>query len=139
MIRRPPRSTQSRSSAASDVYKRQLHRQRGAVGGCAAGERRGDVSDVCRLPLFVSLAAASHPFRCIECLALALLRPDWADTMGQRVQRCSRELNSMLGRRDSKSDVNDAVDRTLAIPNGYCPVRRTMKGRCSPMEKVMVI
>ena len=25
MIRRPPRSTQSRSSAASDVYKRQLH------------------------------------------------------------------------------------------------------------------
>src|SRR5450756_3049268 len=28
MIRRPPRSTQSRSSAASDVYKRQLHRGR---------------------------------------------------------------------------------------------------------------
>src|SRR5450756_3174503 len=26
MIRRPPRSTQSRSSAASDVYKRQLQR-----------------------------------------------------------------------------------------------------------------
>src|SRR5450756_3238974 len=26
MIRRPPRSTQSRSSAASDVYKRQLER-----------------------------------------------------------------------------------------------------------------
>src|SRR5428012_16250 len=27
MIRRPPRSTQSRSSAASDVYKRQEHHQ----------------------------------------------------------------------------------------------------------------
>src|SRR5450756_1774413 len=27
MIRRPPRSTQSRSSAASDVYKRQSHRR----------------------------------------------------------------------------------------------------------------
>eukprot|EP00657_Telonema_sp_P-1_P001260 TRINITY_DN12889_c0_g1_i1.p1 TRINITY_DN12889_c0_g1~~TRINITY_DN12889_c0_g1_i1.p1 ORF type:complete len:124 (+),score=67.19 TRINITY_DN12889_c0_g1_i1:82-453(+) len=27
MIRRPPRSTQSRSSAASDVYKRQLHEE----------------------------------------------------------------------------------------------------------------
>ena len=25
MIRRPPRDTQSRSSAASDVYKRQVH------------------------------------------------------------------------------------------------------------------
>src|SRR5450756_3138591 len=34
MIRRPPRSTQSRSSAASDVYKRQvvaLHEVEGAV------------------------------------------------------------------------------------------------------------
>src|SRR5450756_3157113 len=28
MIRRPPRSTQSRSSAASDVYKRQVHAER---------------------------------------------------------------------------------------------------------------
>ena len=35
MIRRPPRSTQSRSSAASDVYKRQSHR----YGGLTDGER----------------------------------------------------------------------------------------------------
>jgi len=35
MIRRPPRSTQSRSSAASDVYKRQL--QCSATGGMVAG------------------------------------------------------------------------------------------------------
>src|SRR5450756_3170606 len=31
MIRRPPRSTQSRSSAASDVYKRQLKALRPAI------------------------------------------------------------------------------------------------------------
>src|SRR5450756_1771092 len=31
MIRRPPRSTQSRSSAASDVYKRQVAHERGCV------------------------------------------------------------------------------------------------------------
>ena len=31
MIRRPPRSTQSRSSAASDVYKRQLREHEGTV------------------------------------------------------------------------------------------------------------
>ena len=31
MIRRPPRSTQSRSSAASDVYKRQVQAQAGHV------------------------------------------------------------------------------------------------------------
>src|SRR5680860_1837213 len=39
MIRRPPRSTQSRSSAASDVYKRQdsapLRRELGPVAWCA--------------------------------------------------------------------------------------------------------
>ena len=32
MIRRPPRSTQSRSSAASDVYKRQVYAQAGVKG-----------------------------------------------------------------------------------------------------------
>src|SRR5450756_1508245 len=37
MIRRPPRSTQSRSSAASDVYKRQQ------AGGRPAGERTRQV------------------------------------------------------------------------------------------------
>src|SRR5450756_1571767 len=31
MIRRPPRSTQSRSSAASDVYKRQVGRRQGLL------------------------------------------------------------------------------------------------------------
>src|SRR5680860_1922942 len=36
MIRRPPRSTQSRSSAASDVYKRQGH-ERDGDGHCKRG------------------------------------------------------------------------------------------------------
>src|SRR5450756_1348108 len=33
MIRRPPRSTQSRSSAASDVYKRQVQHMARRLGG----------------------------------------------------------------------------------------------------------
>src|SRR5665811_468810 len=37
MIRRPPRSTRVRSSAASDVYKRQLHEGRDAAALMAAG------------------------------------------------------------------------------------------------------
>eukprot|EP00658_Telonema_sp_P-2_P033369 TRINITY_DN24507_c0_g1_i2.p1 TRINITY_DN24507_c0_g1~~TRINITY_DN24507_c0_g1_i2.p1 ORF type:complete len:121 (+),score=28.83 TRINITY_DN24507_c0_g1_i2:98-460(+) len=37
MIRRPPRSTLSSSSAASDVYKRQLYAIGGYSGGCIAG------------------------------------------------------------------------------------------------------
>src|SRR5450756_1167171 len=51
MIRRPPRSTQSRSSAASDVYKRQaLDRAAGRANGIAAITperviREGDPTD----------------------------------------------------------------------------------------------
>eukprot|EP01017_Pseudomicrothorax_dubius_P012336 TRINITY_DN15017_c0_g1_i3.p1 TRINITY_DN15017_c0_g1~~TRINITY_DN15017_c0_g1_i3.p1 ORF type:complete len:219 (+),score=38.35 TRINITY_DN15017_c0_g1_i3:72-728(+) len=37
MIRRPPRSTQSRSSAASDVYKRQVHGQGLDIAGGSDG------------------------------------------------------------------------------------------------------
>src|SRR5450756_911281 len=48
MIRRPPRSTQSRSSAASDVYKRQVHDEhpRGSARLHALGgvQRRGRVT-----------------------------------------------------------------------------------------------
>src|SRR5450756_2970801 len=58
MIRRPPRSTQSRSSAASDVYKRQ---------GVAAGAADGDGADrerpdarAARRPGGLGLARADH-------------------------------------------------------------------------------
>src|SRR5450756_1717985 len=44
MIRRPPRSTQSRSSAASDVYKRQVEdvaeHERGALAALRPGQHR---------------------------------------------------------------------------------------------------
>src|SRR5450756_316652 len=49
MMRRPPRSTQSRSSAASDVYKRQDERHEDEVGQGAAraeDERRAQPHDV---------------------------------------------------------------------------------------------
>ena len=45
MIRRPPRSTLDRSSAASDVYKRQAPAQ--AAGGRAAEMATGDFRPVC--------------------------------------------------------------------------------------------
>src|SRR5450756_968189 len=43
MIRRPPRSTQSRSSAASDVYKRQAY-----LGMARSGQRREMLGDLTR-------------------------------------------------------------------------------------------
>ena len=49
MIRRPPRSTQSRSSAASDVYKRQLNKY--DVGELSEAGPAGCDSDKCLLPL----------------------------------------------------------------------------------------
>src|SRR5450756_3185157 len=57
MIRRPPRSTQSRSSAASDVYKRQIQLHCHYIGGLApmtylkAVEAGVDVIDTATVPL----------------------------------------------------------------------------------------
>src|SRR5665213_4553175 len=50
MIRRPPRSTQSRSSAASDVYKRQMHETAIAMPDYPAGVR----------PLRIALLTDTH-------------------------------------------------------------------------------
>ena len=61
MYRRPPRSTQSRSSAASDVYKRQAL-QRGDLGVPGGGPgRRGD--DAGEAPARLSLIHISEPTR----------------------------------------------------------------------------
>src|SRR5659263_777539 len=46
MIRRPPRSTQSRSSAASDVYKRQVHESLDAVADLNERAERDDLGDL---------------------------------------------------------------------------------------------
>src|SRR5678809_1729351 len=55
MIRRPPRSTLDRSSAASDVYKRQIYRWKGAV------ERDDELLCLC-----LSLIHISEPTRQAE-------------------------------------------------------------------------
>eukprot|EP00657_Telonema_sp_P-1_P008718 TRINITY_DN30520_c0_g1_i1.p1 TRINITY_DN30520_c0_g1~~TRINITY_DN30520_c0_g1_i1.p1 ORF type:complete len:116 (-),score=53.78 TRINITY_DN30520_c0_g1_i1:13-360(-) len=89
MIRRPPRSTQSRSSAASDVYKRQ-HTDVGiplVIGGCEVrADRRRDglwIVVVCSR----SISLAGH---------------DVVVLLGSRI---SREGNAM-------SDAVDAVSYT---------------------------
>src|SRR5664280_3123235 len=58
MIRRPPRSTLSSSSAASDVYKRQLHLLEGGVMGVVAtGDGRLEVAVLCLDDLVGALGA----------------------------------------------------------------------------------
>src|SRR5450756_3244548 len=98
MIRRPPRSTQSRSSAASDVYKRQaqlLHHER-AVAGHPADQYRdvtalgidGDGVRPALLPAFIAFPV--RPERIARCLhpVLAIRRkPDWDECLGTRTPR----------------------------------------------------
>src|SRR5450756_3118439 len=64
MIRRPPRSTQSRSSAASDVYKRQ-HQDRGMV----LAEELQDALVVCNVDVLPGMKRRlvqldKHSLRC---------------------------------------------------------------------------
>ena len=67
MIRRPPRSTLDRSSAASDVYKRQLDKDKKNVGTGLVGAP--ECGDVMRLQIEVdeatdlSLIHISEPTR----------------------------------------------------------------------------
>ena len=68
MIRRPPRSTQSRSSAASDVYKRQV--QEDHVDGPVVGDHQRPLGEHVRAdgvddhpPHGLSLIHISEPTR----------------------------------------------------------------------------
>ena len=67
MIRRPPRSTQSRSSAASDVYKRQLLKQSASLRADLLAEAGGDELLNLELPsvdvVDLSLIHISEPTR----------------------------------------------------------------------------
>ena len=67
MIRRPPRSTQSRSSAASDVYKRQVQYAKRVVGRKMYGGQSTHIPmkvlSVGVLPLILSLIHISEPTR----------------------------------------------------------------------------
>ena len=67
MIRRPPRSTQSRSSAASDVYKRQGKDETGDTTFCRGTQTAGDDGIVEFLTIYpgwyLSLIHISEPTR----------------------------------------------------------------------------
>src|SRR5680860_1916342 len=103
MIRRPPRSTQSRSSAASDVYKRQIDtvasQQVYVLGNSACGHpaiagmvlvlqavpRPSALRDQCRVGVDDCVVGADGR-RLVEdvaCLSEAALAPACADGSGE--------------------------------------------------------
>eukprot|EP00657_Telonema_sp_P-1_P008756 TRINITY_DN3070_c0_g1_i2.p2 TRINITY_DN3070_c0_g1~~TRINITY_DN3070_c0_g1_i2.p2 ORF type:complete len:112 (-),score=31.33 TRINITY_DN3070_c0_g1_i2:257-592(-) len=59
MIRRPPRSTQSRSSAASDVYKRQVSTQ--STGRISPNGEGGLATKTLEVVMCVTLIPARNP------------------------------------------------------------------------------
>src|SRR5450756_1641851 len=79
MIRRPPRSTQSRSSAASDVYKRQA-RTGGGYGYLAEDGRTGSLQSFAELlDDALSMAGGLHDAGLRPGETIALIVPEARD------------------------------------------------------------
>src|SRR5450756_288101 len=85
MIRRPPRSTQSRSSAASDVYKRQL--VAGVEPGLVVAREEGN--EVQRDPRQPVHGKHEH--------APPILRPDLLEQQGRDKHRRGKPLECEQG------------------------------------------
>src|SRR5450756_1132754 len=71
MIRRPPRSTQSRSSAASDVYKRQMESQATPFPAATATPGRATTPPIISWPEALSTGIEVHVLPSRECQAMA--------------------------------------------------------------------
>ena len=108
MRRRPPRSTQGRSSAASDVYKRQA--QGATVAACASahGDELGQLVAEIRaaggtaLPLLGDLQQADTPARLIGSAAVANVR---------RIQRyLQARLQEEMKQREAQTTQDCAQD-----------------------------
>eukprot|EP00826_Nyctotherus_ovalis_P006211 TRINITY_DN11447_c0_g1_i3.p1 TRINITY_DN11447_c0_g1~~TRINITY_DN11447_c0_g1_i3.p1 ORF type:complete len:268 (+),score=53.66 TRINITY_DN11447_c0_g1_i3:1-804(+) len=78
MIRRPPRSTHCISSAASDVYKRQVHGKEG-------GERIGYVIGTQIVPIIVKLAGHADMDISVSCIRILGTITSGLDTETQTV------------------------------------------------------
>src|SRR5450756_2936677 len=125
MIRRPPRSTQSRSSAASDVYKRQLEEEREEVHRILVAltarfsARRDDLTAAVEVLTELDAFQARAEFSS----RVAGVFPDFGDRLVLKAAR-----HPLLDRRlaDLRADVfgeleerhSDAVPLDLELPEG---------------------
>src|SRR5450756_3107549 len=93
MIRRPPRSTQSRSSAASDVYKRQVGHMRvvpdGHACGCGHDGCWEQYASGRALVREAKAALVNDPIRAVRLLELAGGDPN--HLKGPQVTKAARE------------------------------------------------
>src|SRR5680860_1613597 len=137
MIRRPPRSTQSRSSAASDVYKRQANVRRCAVGGGSSltSQRYADsLVRVCE----VAVAHATEQARPPAAVTLVV---DWPTLTRGRLGRCDGELSGPIHPQDVQRllcdcSVSRVVTGTEGMPLDVGRSRRTVP---PPMRRALVV
>src|SRR5680860_1064167 len=110
MIRRPPRSTQSRSSAASDVYKRQAHALYDEDG--AGHDRRGARCAVKGLGVI-----AAHIVVGIEHVAIARGRDVLAPALHVDARPVAGKIEARPIARASRAD-NDGLRVASAAVEG---------------------
>src|SRR5450756_2009972 len=130
MIRRPPRSTQSRSSAASDVYKRQVARLRrhdkqrfadiDLLLQVAYGRGHGGVEDIeLRVTVFLAESAAEHLWtqtRPAHAQHHGIFELGLANFLCERNQLANMGLHSLSKLEPAKRVANDRLVPRIVLP-----------------------
>src|SRR5450756_1765836 len=139
MIRRPPRSTQSRSSAASDVYKRQLVDARQAPGLVRVAHAQRQALDLVDDVERVRLAGISHHFG--QAVRAGVVRLTQVDTDADRPLHCflhtfhisisSRNMASMSSSRKTDAASQDSNEHSYSDLNTHSPKARRSWARNS--------
>src|SRR5450756_2679357 len=137
MIRRPPRSTQSRSSAASDVYKRQERYPDRA--GLVGDRARDGLADPPR-----GVGGELVAFLVVELLD----RPDQADVpLLDQGQEAHPAADVLLGDRHDEPEVGHCqllagvapdLDQ-LALPLAQLRVERDLRVEAHALEQIRVV
>src|SRR5450756_2308501 len=132
MIRRPPRSTQSRSSAASDVYKRQVKvRQpvykRQLVGFTPAEQEAiQELSDIIKDELNLKELAFEQTARGLQEILLLPNLPILGPRFGKRLPAIRTALMGLSG---CLLYTSDAADDLLCVDLGGRRIIKTKKKR----------
>src|SRR5664280_3187753 len=123
MIRRPPRSTLSSSSAASDVYKRQL-REHEAVAECLVfGVPSGDAD---RVDLIVACVTADRRSTTEELKQFLLQKlPSWqVPREWWFVKSLGANARGMVSRAQWRKEFLEHRANGVTRPGGYSPAQR---------------
>src|SRR5665811_1888662 len=115
MIRRPPRSTRVRSSAASDVYKRQ-RQDPAAAGSCLAGSALADLHVVVIAPAASRCATTAIWYRPLRSTLTAPLARRMPASGAVRVDLKGRYQMAVVAHRDAAGAITTTCKSASALP-----------------------